>query len=158
MIRRPPRSTLFPYTTLFRSGGTFKIDNGAVLNLETGTYSQLGTVQMNSSSNFTDLVLQGNVTLSGGTVTMTNNADNFIFGHLGTDILTNQETIQGAGNIGNGVMGLVNSGTINANASANLIINRSRSNLNNTGTLERPAGTVTIPVPAPTSSHSPSHP
>src|SRR5260370_8987099 len=23
MIRRPPRSTLFPYTTLFRSGGNF---------------------------------------------------------------------------------------------------------------------------------------
>src|SRR3712207_7847896 len=23
MIRRPPRSTLFPYTTLFRSGATF---------------------------------------------------------------------------------------------------------------------------------------
>src|SRR5690348_17450191 len=23
MIRRPPRSTLFPYTTLFRSGGRF---------------------------------------------------------------------------------------------------------------------------------------
>src|SRR5690606_41376487 len=23
MIRRPPRSTLFPYTTLFRSGGPF---------------------------------------------------------------------------------------------------------------------------------------
>src|SRR3712207_8230168 len=25
MIRRPPRSTLFPYTTLFRSAGTFKV-------------------------------------------------------------------------------------------------------------------------------------
>src|SRR2546429_3919799 len=25
MIRRPPRSTLFPYTTLFRSGRTFKL-------------------------------------------------------------------------------------------------------------------------------------
>src|SRR2546429_3207387 len=25
MIRRPPRSTLFPYTTLFRSDGTFGI-------------------------------------------------------------------------------------------------------------------------------------
>src|SRR5256885_10720126 len=25
MIRRPPRSTLFPYTTLFRSGGGFPI-------------------------------------------------------------------------------------------------------------------------------------
>src|SRR3712207_9569081 len=30
MIRRPPRSTLFPYTTLFRSGvGEDKIDGGA---------------------------------------------------------------------------------------------------------------------------------
>src|SRR5256885_13045623 len=27
MIRRPPRSTLFPYTTLFRSGAT-RIDHG----------------------------------------------------------------------------------------------------------------------------------
>src|SRR3712207_6909195 len=30
MIRRPPRSTLFPYTTLFRSSGQFRrIDLGA---------------------------------------------------------------------------------------------------------------------------------
>src|SRR5256885_7527334 len=27
MIRRPPRSTLFPYTTLFRSGGSIPIVN-----------------------------------------------------------------------------------------------------------------------------------
>src|SRR3712207_7288182 len=26
MIRRPPRSTLFPYTTLFRSAGTVTVD------------------------------------------------------------------------------------------------------------------------------------
>src|SRR5690349_22640298 len=26
MIRRPPRSTLFPYTTLFRSGGRLAVD------------------------------------------------------------------------------------------------------------------------------------
>src|SRR3712207_6908137 len=26
MIRRPPRSTLFPYTTLFRSGGVDELD------------------------------------------------------------------------------------------------------------------------------------
>src|SRR3712207_7433923 len=26
MIRRPPRSTLFPYTTLFRSAGTYNAD------------------------------------------------------------------------------------------------------------------------------------
>src|SRR3712207_7765784 len=30
MIRRPPRSTLFPYTTLFRSPGTTGIDDQAV--------------------------------------------------------------------------------------------------------------------------------
>src|SRR3989449_7654158 len=28
MIRRPPRSTLFPYTTLFRSGGVEGADGG----------------------------------------------------------------------------------------------------------------------------------
>src|SRR2546422_6445481 len=30
MIRRPPRSTLFPYTTLFRSSFTFKANDGMV--------------------------------------------------------------------------------------------------------------------------------
>src|SRR3712207_8790768 len=30
MIRRPPRSTLFPYTTLFRSGGHGRLDKRAV--------------------------------------------------------------------------------------------------------------------------------
>src|SRR2546423_6224976 len=30
MIRRPPRSTLFPYTTLFRSGGQVSCINNAV--------------------------------------------------------------------------------------------------------------------------------
>src|SRR3989442_2196430 len=28
MIRRPPRSTLFPYTTLFRSNEKWKMENG----------------------------------------------------------------------------------------------------------------------------------
>src|SRR5690348_17929341 len=31
MIRRPPRSTLFPYTTLFRSPGRFDRREGAVV-------------------------------------------------------------------------------------------------------------------------------
>src|SRR3712207_6988850 len=34
MIRRPPRSTLFPYTTLFRSHGvSLQIDRGEVVTL-----------------------------------------------------------------------------------------------------------------------------
>src|SRR3712207_6914176 len=32
MIRRPPRSTLFPYTTLFRSGGVGNIFNAIMQN------------------------------------------------------------------------------------------------------------------------------
>src|SRR2546427_3556728 len=31
MIRRPPRSTLFPYTTLFRSGEGFALEAGDLL-------------------------------------------------------------------------------------------------------------------------------
>src|SRR2546430_10152610 len=35
MIRRPPRSTLFPYTTLFRSHGTAEqIENAAEIGME----------------------------------------------------------------------------------------------------------------------------
>ncbi|MCU1302918.1 MAG: tandem-95 repeat protein [Candidatus Sulfotelmatobacter sp.] len=126
------------------AGGTFKIDNGAVLNLETGTYSQLGAVQLNSAGFGTSLELQGNVTLSGGTVTMSNNTNNFIFGASSANTLTNQETIQGAGNIGNGQMTLVNSGTILANASNNLTISVGSGTVNNTGTLDAAGGTLTI--------------
>src|SRR3712207_6863122 len=40
MIRRPPRSTLFPYTTLFRSGGLTASGNpfdGSTIDLQTST-------------------------------------------------------------------------------------------------------------------------
>src|SRR5256885_11671143 len=36
MIRRPPRSTLFPYTTLFRSGAVASFDLPAALGGESG--------------------------------------------------------------------------------------------------------------------------
>src|SRR3712207_7994975 len=43
MIRRPPRSTLFPYTTLFRSAGVFKV-------LDTYAAQSLGTHQFPDKS------------------------------------------------------------------------------------------------------------
>src|SRR5260370_29940872 len=74
-------------------GGVLKIDNGAALTLENGSYPTLGTVTLNSVGSVTDLVIGGaNVTLSGGTLTMSNNAENFIFGATGADTLTNKET------------------------------------------------------------------
>src|SRR5687768_17891343 len=36
MMRRPPRSTLFPYTTLFRSVRQFRVIEGHALGLEPG--------------------------------------------------------------------------------------------------------------------------
>src|SRR5438045_7115348 len=42
MIRRPPRSTLFPYTTLFRSGPLLNLDNSLVkLSPEAGNIGAL---------------------------------------------------------------------------------------------------------------------
>src|SRR5258705_2190522 len=40
MIRRPPRSTLFPYTTLFRSNLVFEV--GAISSTATGQESLFG--------------------------------------------------------------------------------------------------------------------
>ena len=45
-------------------------------------------------------------------------------------------------------MGLVNSGTINANASGNMVINVSNLNFNNTGTIEATGATLTIEGPS----------
>ena len=118
------------------AGGVLQIDNAAALNLESGTYSKLGAVTLNSTANQTSLIVDGaNVTLvSGGGVTMSNNVNNYILGAAGADTLTNQETIEGAGHIGGGQMTLVNSGTINADQSAGMVIQTSGAFTNN-GTL-----------------------
>ena len=131
------------------AGGLIEVGNNTTLDLENGTYSQLGAVQLNSSGNFTELVIEGNATVN-GTITMSANANNYILGAISGDVLTNQGTIQGAGNIGNGGMGLVNSGTIIANASGNLLINVSGMNFNNTGTIEANGATLTLEGPGVT--------
>src|SRR3712207_7535913 len=47
MIRRPPRSTLFPYTTLFRSGRLFIADTGhhRVLEVRLAADSMSGAIE-----------------------------------------------------------------------------------------------------------------
>src|ERR1039457_191441 len=51
MIRRPPRSTLFPYTTLFRSDrtGTRDADQGAVLGSDLDFRADRKSTRLNSS-------------------------------------------------------------------------------------------------------------
>src|SRR6267154_21519 len=107
--------------TLSHAGDSLTINNGIALDVFGPSISNAGTITVGSAGFGTDLVLESNVTLSGsGTLTLTNNTNNFIFGAASADTLTNQSTIQGAGHIGNGSMGLVNSGTINANQSSTL--------------------------------------
>src|SRR2546422_5211942 len=42
MIRRPPRSTLFPYTTLFRSHGTFTTTHDITKYTKAAIFSKIG--------------------------------------------------------------------------------------------------------------------
>jgi fibronectin-binding autotransporter adhesin len=96
----------------------------------------------------TELLISGNVNLSGrGAVVMTNSANNLILGVASTAVLTNNSTIEGSGNIGDNFMGLVNgrTGVINANNGAGsntLFIDVDNKNFNNQGTLIVGSGSV----------------
>ena len=127
------------------SDDSLSISNGSALTINGSSIKNAGKLSLNSTGNFTELVVAGAiVTLSGGgTVTLSNNAQNYIFGVTTADTLTNQETIQGAGTIGNGQMTLVNSGTINANQSAGLTVNPT-GGITNTGTIEATGGTLLL--------------
>ncbi len=124
------------------AGGQLKLDNGGILNITGSSIVNNGTFTMNGSANTTALEIDAaNVTLSGsGTLTLSNFASNIIGGSSGTDVLTNQETIQGAGNIGVGQIGLNNQGTIDANQSVGMTLQVSSAGGTNTGTLEASAG------------------
>src|SRR5208282_5251744 len=119
------------------SGNSWTLDNGVSLTIDGNSISNAGSMTLNSTGSGAFLLLaNSNVTLSGGgTLTMSNKTTNYIYGAAGADTLTNQETIQGAGIIGNASMTLVNSGTINANQSAGLTIDPSGV-VPNTGTIE----------------------
>src|SRR3712207_8881272 len=64
MIRRPPRSTLFPYTTLFRSEaisrGAVVIDNGSDFRLDPEVPLVVPEVNADALRNHNDLVANPN--------------------------------------------------------------------------------------------------
>jgi hypothetical protein len=124
------------------NSGAFSVANNSTAFLK-GAINNTGSITLNGVGNGTYLELLGNTTLSGsGTVTLADsvNPQNYIFGHAGSDTLTNQQTIQGSGTIGNGTMALINSGTINANNADNQLVINTSNGTTNTGTLEATNG------------------
>src|SRR5580700_10281289 len=123
--------------TLGTGTDSLTIANAEALTVSGSTVSNVGAISLNSTGNATELQIgAANVTLSGtGTLTMSNNTQNYIFGTASANQLTNQSTIQGSGNIGNGQMALSNSGTIDANQTVPLTLQISNG-ATNTGTLE----------------------
>jgi len=85
--------------------------------------------------------LDGSTTLSGGG-TITIAPGGFIGTQIGGGTLTNQSTIDGAGNIGDGSLDLINEGTINANTNGQILSLFIGSGYTNTGTLEATNGGI----------------
>src|ERR1700685_3673437 len=117
------------------SPNSWTLLNANALTIDGSSISNAGKMTMSSTGSTTELIIGSSaVTLSGGgSLTLSNNTANYIFGSATADRLINQETIQGAGQIGDNEMTLVNSGTINANASAGLTID-ANGGASNTGT------------------------
>ncbi len=117
-------------TTLLVAG------NGA-----SGTITVNGTINLAASVNYTALEISAaTVTLSGsGGLTLSNNADNEVYGASGSDLLVNQATIQGSGLFGAGQLTFSNSGTVTANQSVPLTLSTS-GGTTNSGTLQATNG------------------
>jgi len=128
-------ATLEGFTDPVTNTGTFEVFDGAALVLD-GTINNPGTILLNGLNNSTVLDVSGpnhSATLTGkGTVTMSNNANNVI-GVFGGNLTNLNNTIQGAGQIGNTQAGLNNKGKIIANQPTTLIIDCA--GFSNSGTL-----------------------
>ena len=128
-------------TVTVDTGDTLNIENNESLTVSGSRINNAGAITMNSSGNLTKLIIgAAGVTLSGtGMLTMSNSANNVIYGAVAADTLINQQLIQGAGNIGYDQMTLVNAGTIDANQTNALTI-QANGGTTNTGLLEATNG------------------
>jgi hypothetical protein len=128
------------------------VNNQAVINVENnnflyiqGTINNTGSINVNSGGNDTRLRVEATgATLEGaGTVTLSNNGNNTFDGVTGA-VLTNDSTIQGAGQLGGGSLGITNNGTILANDSNALTINTGGPAITNNGSLAASGGTLFV--------------
>ena len=129
---------VFDQTPVTENAGSMVISDGAVLPLS-GTVDNSGTIALNSTGDETDLqLIQNGITLQGGgQLTLSDSSANAIFGTDPSVTLTNVDnTISGAGQIGEGEMTLVNEGTIDATGTNALVLDTGNNVIDNSGTLE----------------------
>ncbi|MER9593283.1 Ig-like domain-containing protein, partial [Mesorhizobium australicum] len=129
---------VFDQTPAVNNAGTMTIGDGALLPLS-GTVNNSGVISLNSTGDETLLqVIQHGVTLQGGgQVELSDSAFNVISG-TGPDVtlINIDNTISGAGQLGDGMLGLDNRGTIIASGTNALVIDTGGSVVANSGTLE----------------------
>jgi hypothetical protein len=126
----------FDQTPIIQNPGTMSIGDGAILPLG-GIINNTGTIALNSMGDETDLEVHGLTLQGGGRVILSDNTQNVIYGS-GTNVsLTNLDnTISGAGQLGEGQLSLVNDATIDATGTNALVIDTGNNVIANAGTLE----------------------
>ncbi len=129
---------LFNETPVTHNTGDLVLSDGSLMPFS-GTLDNTGSIHIASTGSETNFeIVQHGLTLTGGgTVTLSDNAANVIFGSADSVTLTNVDnTISGAGQLGEGHLTLVNKGTIIADGSNALVIDTGDHAVVNTGTLE----------------------
>ena len=129
--------------------GMFITNNNSTTTL-VGTITNTGTISPLSTGNLTDLVLSGDVTLTGGGTVNLTNADRILGGGTLTNVnnLIQGDTNTSGGSLGANAIGLINqaAGVINANNSG-LILNidpNSANGLMNQGLMEASNGGILL--------------
>jgi len=114
------------------------IGNGARLPLS-GMIENTGVIELNSTGGETNLQLgQNGATLRGGGQIVLSDSDANVISGTGPSVTLNNEdnTISGAGELGNGELSLTNAGTINATGTHALTIDTGSNFMFNSGILE----------------------
>jgi hypothetical protein len=129
---------VFDQTPVTENPGSMVISDGAILPLS-GIIDNTGHIELNSSGSETDLqLIEHGISLQGGGhVDLSDSSENVITGTVADVTLTNVDnTISGAGHLGDGVMTLINQGTIIATGTHELDIDTGANTVVNSGTLE----------------------
>ena len=129
---------VFDQTPTVDNAATMTIGDGALLPLS-GTIVNTGTIALNSTGDETDLqLIEQGVTLEGGGKILLSDSDANIISGTSSGVTLNNEdnTISGAGQLGNGELTLTNAGTIDATGTHALTIDTGSNLVTNSGILE----------------------